>query len=391
MNFFALRSMLLYVVLMVLFLSSCRTESVPAPDASVKSFTLNAGDTLGASLDETPLTAADKGLVVARLSTLFDPRRCRAGDNYEVTLDSAGALQSFHYYPQGLEFYIIERSSDGAMRAVKKEKSSRKTTVTASGQITTTLWDAMTAQNVKPEIIVAFTDIFAWQIDFLTETRTGDTFKIVYDQHVTDDGIVADSQILAAQYSTGGQNNTAVLFTDSKGRSDYYTPEGKSLRSAFLKAPLQFRRISSYFTRRRYHPVLKYFRPHLGIDYAAPRGTPVSAVGDGTVIFAGRKGGFGNHLQIRHPNNYVTYYGHLQRFARGIRAGARVRQGQVVAYVGSTGLSTGPHLDFRITRDGRFINFLTLRFPAAASVPASERERFRQAKVNLFTQLADVR
>ncbi|MHB9154505.1 MAG: peptidoglycan DD-metalloendopeptidase family protein [Endomicrobiales bacterium] len=377
-----------------LFLFSCsRPPSAAAPeeDNQVKLVTLNAGDTLGESMQEAALPPEAVGEIIKNLRTVFSPRRCRPGDRYEVKFDAANRWESFNYYPGGMEYFAVEKATGGAVTAARRTRPTKKVAGTARGTLRTSLWESMSAQGFSPELIMSFADIFAWQIDFLTEPRAGDTFKVIWEKFVADDGKEVSGRILAAQYNASGTDYTALFFVNARGQGDYYSPDGKSLKSAFLKAPLQFRRISSHFTRRRYHPVLKYFRPHLGIDYAAPSGTPVSSIGEGTVTYAGRKGGFGKFVAIRHANNYSSQYGHLSRYGKGIRTGARVHQGQVIGFVGSTGLSTGPHLDFRVSRSGQFVNFLKLRLPSQSSIAKADAESFKQAKRILFTDLARIR
>ncbi len=195
--------------------------------------------------------------------------------------------------------------------------------------------------------------------------------------------------ILAAELSVDGHRYRAYRF-DTGSRPDYFDDEGKSLRKAFLKAPLSYRRISSGFTKRRMHPILKIARPHFGVDYAAPTGTPVSTVGDGTVIFAGYKGPNGNLVIVRHPNGYTTFYGHLARIAKGIRRRAEVRQGDVIGTVGATGLATGPHLDFRIRRHGTFLNPLTVNLPRGGAIPPDRMADFRGVREEFARTLAAI-
>jgi murein DD-endopeptidase MepM/ murein hydrolase activator NlpD len=232
-------------------------------------------------------------------------------------------------------------------------------------------------------VIVELADIFAWNIDFLTETRDGDRFALTWKEDRTPDGRLVEVKILGAIYdgkATG--HHRATRFMD-----DYYDEKGVSLRKAFLHAPLNFRRISSGFTNRRFHPILRQWRPHHGTDYAAASGTPVVAVGDGTVISQGLSGGLGNLVKVRHNATYTTYYGHLSRFAKGVGAGTRVRQGQVVGYVGSTGLSTGPHLHFEVLKNGTTVNFLTLKMPAMGSVPEGRMKAFEQKRDQVLPPL----
>ncbi len=252
----------IFVVFLLLF--SCAKPHEAQKRNNI--FTLNQGDTLGESLAETGLGAAYREQIIAGLSKVMPMNKCRPGDRYEIDFSSSDSYTTFKYFTSGLDYYSVVNAS-GAAIAEKKTKNATKVTAEAKGVIKTSLWESMRAQNVNPEIIVNFADIFAWQIDFLTEPRVGDTYRFIYEKYVTDDGQTRYGDILAAQYNASGQIYTALLYTNSKGRKDYYSPDGKSLESAFLKAPLQFRRISSYFTLKRYHPILKVFRPHLGIDY----------------------------------------------------------------------------------------------------------------------------
>ena len=195
--------------------------------------------------------------------------------------------------------------------------------------------------------------------------------------------------ILSAEFVNNGQTYHAYRF-EHDGKAEYYGDNGKSLRRAFLKAPLSFRRISSRFSKKRFHPILKIFRPHLGVDYAASTGTPVSSVGDGTVIFAGYKGQNGNLVAIKHPNGFKTYYGHLSRIPRGIKKGGKVRQGQIIGYVGATGLATGPHLDYRIKKHNTFVNPLTLNMPRGSSIPKAEMSDFKNFRDTMDARLASI-
>jgi murein DD-endopeptidase MepM/ murein hydrolase activator NlpD len=228
------------------------------------------------------------------------------------------------------------------------------------------------------EIAYMLSEIFAWQIDFSTDLRKGDYFRAIVEEYRGRDEKIKINTILAAEFYNNGKLYQAFRYADPDGRVDYYDGTGTSVRRKFLKSPLKYKRISSRFSRRRLHPILKIYRPHLGVDYAAPSGTPVVSVGDGEVVLAGWKGGFGNCVKVRHNGIYQTLYGHLRGFARGIRRGKRVKQGQVIGYVGSTGLSTGPHLDFRLTVRGKYVNPLTINLPAADPVKKAYRDEFRK-------------
>jgi murein DD-endopeptidase MepM/ murein hydrolase activator NlpD len=219
--------------------------------------------------------------------------------------------------------------------------------------------------------------IFAWQVDFSRDLRRGDQFRILYERMVRPDGTARSGRVLGVQFSINGRDYEAYAFELPDGSTDYYDREGESLRRAFLRAPLEFRRISSAFSTGRFHPVLKKKRPHHGIDYAASSGTPVRAVGDAVVRKAGWGGGYGNMVELRHKRGYVTRYAHLKGFARGIRAGTRVRQGDLIGYVGSTGMSTGPHLHYEFHMDGRPVNPNSVKFITGDPVPRRHRDSFR--------------
>lgn len=240
------------------------------------------------------------------------------------------------------------------------------------------------------ELVITFADIFEWDVDFFKDLQEGDSFRIVYERKYVQGEPYGYGRILAAELSNKGKSYTAIGFQRGKNW-EYFSADGKAMKKAFLASPLKFSRISSGFTSRRYHPVLKGYRPHYGIDYAAPTGTPVRAIGKGTVILAGRAGGAGNAIKIQHSKEIATVYCHLSRFATGVRRGATVSQGQVIGYVGMTGLATGPHLDFRYLKNGKYINFLSIKSPQAEALAANELSAFKNASGAIVDQLAQVR
>lgn len=304
------------------------------------------------------------------LRKAVNPRSLKATDAYEVVLSPESSFRRL-VLTRGLQQHVVSAAGSGLRLETLAIPLTAKDRF-AGGVLKGSLWESMRSRDMNPELIMQFSDIFAWNVDFLTEPRDGDRFALLWKDETTPDGAVVARRIEGALYE--GRNSGRHLAFLHKG--DYYTEDGESVRKAFLKAPLNFRRISSGFTHRRFHPVLRYFRPHLGIDYAAPRGTPVVSIGDGTVVFKGWKGMFGNTVMVRHNASYTTLYGHFSRFPRGLRVGSRVKQGQVVGFVGSTGHATGPHLDFRVKQNGRWVNFLKLKFPSDKKIPAAERPAF---------------
>ncbi len=358
------------------------------PELHTETYTIGEGDILSTSVRNTSLTEKEAGAIVKALAAVFDLRKCRVGDTYEIiTVKKDGTLLKFIYNAGPVVTYTVAPDAQNNFLAVKNEAVLEKRVATFKGAIKSNLYEAMTSSGESPELVMSFADIFGYEIDFLTDPRVDDTFAVVYEKYYTNNKFVKNGQILAASYNNSGKLHEAVYFEDPAGHKDYYSPDGKSLRKAFLRSPLNYRRISSYFTLKRWHPILKIYRPHLGIDYAAPSGTPISSIGDGTVIFAGWGGGFGRFIKIHHPNGYITTYGHLSGYAKGVRVGAKVNRGQVIGYCGASGLATGPHLDFRIIKDGTPINFLALKLPEASSIPKSSAGAFEQVKLERLALL----
>jgi hypothetical protein len=312
-------------------------------------------------------------------------RRVSKYDKYLLTLDDEGNFKMLvvtkdfsRYFVTSINGELVAGISDITVHTRQRQ---------AKGDIKDFLFTSMQAQGLKPSFILDFTDVFSWAIDFNTETRQGDKFAVVWEEDYTKDGQTLNENILAAYYEgSASGKNYAFRFED-----EYYDENGKFTKKMFLKSPISVRgvRISSRFSKGRMHPILRIRRPHLGIDYAAPIGTPVETVADGVVKVKGWKGGFGNYLEVAHPNNYTTCYGHLKSYAKGINVGAKVRQGQTIAYVGSTGLSTGPHLDFRIRQGSKYFDFLNSkqRSSAAREIPEQKREEFNKIKEEYFNIL----
>lgn len=252
-----------------------------------------------------------------------------------------------------------------------------------SGEVSNSFYQSAIDRGVPSDVIMDIADIFAWDIDFLVDIRPGDTFQVIFNEYYRKGQCIGHGKVRAVRFVNQKSVFKSFYFTDHKGRSSYYDSNGKSLRKAFLKSPLRYRRISSFFSRRRFHPILKIYRPHYGVDYAAPIGTPVESVGDGRITFIGWKGGYGRYIRIRHNHIYETAYGHLSRFAKGLKKGSRVKQGDVIGFVGSSGLSTGPHLDFSVTKRGRHIDPLRIKSPPALRVSKNDKKRFNELVIQM--------
>jgi len=259
----------------------------------------------------------------------------------------------------------------------------------ADGAIASSLYESAVHAGLSPEVVMELTDIFAWDINFFIDIRTGDTYTVLYEKYFVKDQFKGYGRVLAARFVNQGDEHVAVYYDNGKGTKGYYDDKGGAIRKLFLKAPLNYRRISSGFTYKRMHPIFHVVRPHLGVDYAAPTGTPIVALGDGKVLFKGWSNGFGNAIRIKHSNGYVTYYGHLSRFARGLRKGIRVDQGQVIGYVGSTGHSTGPHLDFRVRLNKKFLNPLKLKQVTGPPLKGNALTEFRKISAKRLAMLDD--
>jgi len=318
--------------------------------------------------------------IVSKLKPLVDFKKIRGG-TYRLLTDGKGELVGFVFEISPTEVYEIQKDSQG-YSAQKKEVFLEKKWVKVVGEIRSSLFEAIDAIGEQDQLVIAFAEILAWEIDFYKDVREGDRFKILVEKDYKGDQFIQYGPIDAVEYQSGEKKITGIEY-----QGEYYAEEGVSLRKAFLKTPLRFNRISSRFSRARRHPILGGIRPHFGVDYAAPAGTPIWAVADGTVYSCGWNDGFGNQVVLRHPNGYRTYYGHLSRYGRGIRKGAQVRQKQVIGFVGSTGLSTGPHLDYRLAKDGIVRNPLKISFPAGTPIRKEEMENFRKRRDEIVALL----
>jgi murein DD-endopeptidase MepM/ murein hydrolase activator NlpD len=320
---------------------------------------------------------ADANRIVAEAQRVFDLRKLRAGNLISLVRRADGSVRALRYDvdPERI-LWVMGDQQD--FRARMEEVQFARQVVTVAGSIEDSLFNAVAAAGEKPELAIVVADIFGWDLDFYTDPRVGDTFRVVLEKRMsTASSAVLYGKVLAAEYNNAGHPYQAVLFHEPAGEPAYYAPDGKSLKKAFLKSPLKFAApITSRFSRSRLHPVLKRHRPHLGTDYGAPTGTPVQAVGNGKVVFAGRKGGAGNMVHLKHANGFETMYLHLSRIF--VRSGQTVQQGMVIGAVGATGLATGAHLDFRVRQNGSFRNFQTLNLPPASPVAQSDWAEFVQ-------------
>jgi len=347
--------------------------------------TVRKGDVLSRLFRRNKLNAADLQRVKDAARGIYDLGKLCSGRPYSITIDDEDRLNSLTYWIDD-DTYLNLSGDGGELNASLEKVEYEKRLLSLGGVIDENLVASLGSGRDAMLLALDLSDIFAWDIDFTTDLREGDTFKVIVEGLYAGGSFRKFGSILSAEFINEGRTYLAYRY-EVNGSAEYYDPSGRPMRRAFLKAPLNFRRISSSYTGRRRHPVLKVYRPHRGIDYAAAAGTPVSALGDGVAVFAGRRGGYGNLVVIRHRNGYSTCYGHLSRIVKGISKGRKVAQGDVIGYVGSTGLATGPHLHFEMRVAGRPVNPLKICPVRAGSIDAGHSAGFRQFVLSMDRRL----
>lgn len=329
-------------------------------------------------LEEYGVSHQEIAQVIKNSSKVFDVRGIRAGHSYTILSDkdSAAKVRYFIYEHDPSVSYIF--SFNDSLNITPYEQETRSVIKFSSGAIETSLWDAMITNGINPELAVDLSDIFAWTVDFF-DLQKGDRFKVIYEERFIGDKPAGIGKIYGAEFDYSGSHILAIPIIQSEKES-YYDADGKSLRKAFLKAPLRYSRISSGFSSGRLHPILRIIRPHFGVDYAAPVGTPVYSVGDGKIIFAGIEDESGRIVRIKHNSVYSTVYMHLSSFGKGVADGAYVKQGDIIGYVGNSGLSTGPHLDFRFYMNGYAVDPLKVDVPPVEPVMEENKAKFEKIR-----------
>lgn len=365
--------------------------AIPEPARIITEGELAQAETLSAALRRNDVDWLVIHQIDSGMLPVFDFRYARPGDRFRLAQDESGTMVRFSYDRSVLERYELHAEGETFVATrIEPEIETRHARI--AGVVAGSLYESVGALGEATELASDFADIFAWDVDFSRSVQRGDEFSILYERRFleTDAGAevyIGPGRILAARYSNAAGDFHAIGYGSADELEGYYRPDGSSVERQFLRAPLKYRRISSRYTMGRFHPILKVRRPHQGIDYAAPTGTPVWSVASGKVIFRGVQGGFGKLVKVRHSNGYVSYYGHLSRFASNLPVGAQVQQKQIIGYVGSTGLSTGPHLDFRLKQHGRYLNPATLQTPPAKPIPAESMARFNAIRDALLREL----
>src|SRR5574344_638112 len=380
-------SVVLIIIIFPLFFHSCNSRNDKGTKAVIDTisplgFRLNglditdgeveSGTNFTTLLTDLGLSSEDAAKIVAKCDTIFDVRSLRAGNKWQAYY-SGDSLKYVVYEEDIVNTTVFKCSDPIKVWRVSKPVKTQRTY--SDVDIESSLWNDMQEAGASPLLILDLANIYAWSVDFF-ELQEGDRFRVLYSQTVCDDAIISIDTVFFAICTHNGKDYSAIRFDQNDKGNVYWNEKGESLKKAFLKAPLKFSRISSKFSYARRHPVTGKVRPHTGVDYAAPKGTPVMAIGDGRVLKAGWGGGGGNEVKIKHNGTYTSAYLHLSRYGKGVKTGARVHQGQVIGYVGSTGMSTGPHLDFRIWKNGRPVNPVGLISPPAAPIRSQYRAAF---------------
>lgn len=340
-----------------------------------KNVTIHKGDNLTSILREYDVSEREIKSILALGKQIKPLEALKTKRKLRLAFDENHDLQTLRYRYGPNNWVIITK--DGSSYDVNHVTQKLEPHIHfAHATILRNLYSAGRRAGLSDYLIYELINNFAWDIDFAKDIRPGDSFSVIYNDFYIGDRKIRDGDILAASFKTQGKTYKLVRYTDKRGNSTYYTPTGRSIKKAFLRTPVKYRRISSYFTTARYHPILNKIRAHHGVDYAAPKGTPVRAAGDGKVVMRRVNGGYGNMVRIKHGVKYTTVYGHLSRFAKDVHKGSHVHQGQIIGYVGQTGLATGPHLHYEIRVMGKYVNPIRVKLPRAAPIAKAERKDF---------------
>ena len=360
---------------------TAQAEPAPVPvveekkPASHREVIVTKGDTLSTLFEKVGLPATSVHEVLASDKQAKQFSQLKHGQKLEFELSPDGQLTNLHSKLNDLESISLTKNDKGyTFNRITAKPTVRSAYV--HGVINSSLSQSAARAGLSHSLTMDMASVFGYDVDFAQDIRQGDEFDVIYEQKVVNGKAVGTGPILSARFTNRGKTYTAVRYTNKQGNSSYYTADGNSMRKAFIRTPVDFARISSKFSMGRKHPILNKIRAHKGVDYAAPRGTPIKAAGDGKVLLAGRRGGYGNTVILQHGNTYTTLYGHMQGFAKGVKTGGTVKQGQVIGYIGTTGLSTGPHLHYEFQVNGVHVDPLGQKVAMADPISKAERARF---------------
>lgn len=360
-------------------------KPVPARIENWVEYPVKSGDNLTTLFKRAGLGPRDVYRISQAVSGSDALQRLRPGQTLAFLIED-GLLRKLRHAQDQLNSTLLELTDRG-YQVRKLERTPEPRTLYAAGTITRSLFLDAADAGLSNRTIMQLAEIFGWDIDFALDIREGDHFRVLYEQDYLDGEAINQSRILAAEFINQGKTFAAVRFTDSEGNSQYFAPDGRSMRKAFLRSPVDFSRISSRFKPERFHPVLGKKRPHRGVDYAAATGTPIKAAGDGKIIWRGTKGGYGRTVILQHGSNITTLYAHMSRYQKGLSNGSRVKQGQIIGYVGASGLATGPHLHYEFRVNEVHKNPLTVALPAADPIAERERPAFQAESQRLLSAL----
>jgi murein DD-endopeptidase MepM/ murein hydrolase activator NlpD len=359
--------------------------AAPEPEYANTVLTVRPGDSLDRLFRRNNLSVADLTIILRDELARDHLRVVKPGDQI-VVRHHEGNIKQLRREIDAFRSLQVDSTGEGFTVGMLEHKITKKRRI-AEGRIKSSLYMAGADAGVSDRVIMNLAGIFAWDIDFILDIRTGDEFRVIVEELYRDGKRIAEGEILAAEFTNQGEVFRAIRYETSAGQASYFTPDGRNMRKAFLRAPLSFSRISSNFNPNRRHPVLNTIRAHKGVDYAAPHGTPIKAAGDGKIIFRGVKGGYGNTVILQHGGNITTLYAHMSNFDKKARNGTRVKQGQVIGYVGQTGLASGPHLHYEYRKNGAHLNPRTVKLPNASPIDASLKADFLRAAAPLIDQL----
>ena len=376
-------------------------DTVPPPPVIVREYglpvdsfiivkgTVNPNQNISEIFSKYKIPSSVLNNIITNYDTIFDAKKIKSGNNYKVFLskDKEPVAKYFVYEKSPIEYLLFSLSDTINFIKNKKDITYQRKAVLI--KINTSLWNAMTENNINPELTSQLENIFQWTIDFFG-LQKGDYFRLIYEEQYVDSHFIGYGKVFASCFHSENKDIYAIPFVQDDVEN-YYDEHGVSLKKAFLKAPLRFSRISSGYSNSRLHPILKIRRPHHGIDYSAPSGTPVFSIGEGKVIYSGWSGGGGKTVKIQHNSVYASLYMHLSNYAKGINKGSHVSQGQIIGYVGSTGLATGPHLDFRISKNNSYVNPLNIQSPPTEPVRNKNKIDFYIIKNKLVKELNEIK
>ncbi|MEN8108204.1 MAG: peptidoglycan DD-metalloendopeptidase family protein [Pseudomonadota bacterium] len=363
---------------------------VTEPEDKWHEVTVKSGDSLAVIFSRLDIPALQLHKIMTAGGAAHNLKKILPGQTLRLLTDADHNLLQFEYRIDRLSSLEIRRTDDD-YEIVTSHRTPERRITNATGIINSSLFLAAQDAGLSDNLIMEVANIFGWDIDFALDIRKGDHFTLLYEEHYLDGEKIKDGNILAAEFSNNGKTYQTVRFTDASGHTDYYSLDGKSMRKQFLRTPVDFSRISSRFNLKRKHPVLNRIRAHKGVDYAAPKGTPIKTTASGRIIHRGKKGGYGNAIIIQHGSKYSTLYAHMSKYRGGLKKGSRVRQGQVIGYIGSSGLATGPHLHYELRVNGVHRDPLRVKLPGAKPLDRKYMTDFKSKANNLIARLELVR